>query len=106
MDEPSPGTPGQEPLGLTRAGISRASADALRNLNLRFDDCYLIRFMDGPRGTRWYAMPKDAPDQDITAESAARLAEILVLDHDARQEARRKNMTARAGCENADRMST
>jgi hypothetical protein len=86
---------------MTRIGIRLDDANALARLNQRFDDFYLIGFVYGVEGTTWYALPKEAPDEDITADSAELLLETLIMDNGARQEAKHK-----AGADGAERMST
>jgi hypothetical protein len=92
---------------MTRIGISQELVDQLVRLNLRFGDWYLMGHMGGAEGESWfYAIPKEAPDEDMTAPSAAALIELLIEDHGLRQEAKHAAMHARAGCDDADRMST
>ena len=70
------------------AGIRLDDDRELARLKQRFGEFYLIGFMYGAEGTNWYALPKEAPDEDITRKSAAGLLEALVHDHEARQEQR------------------
>jgi hypothetical protein len=93
MPKPVPST--------TRTGIRFGDDEELSNLYQGFDELYLIGSVHGPDGTIWYALPKGAPDEYLTERSAADLREVMIRDHWARQERRRK-----AGRDGVKRMST